>query len=113
MSGVLTDHFRKAKSNVKPTARPVAAGYMPKEIPTTAEKRNATTTAFLEIISTRLTFGTISSVYGLNAGFINQQQYSVLVGVVVASAVIPTLVAQKWFAPLHSEDIVNLENGNQ
>jgi len=64
------------------------------------------------LMSTGLTFGTISSLYGLNAGFINQQQYSVLVGVVVASAVIPTFIAQKWFMPLHSEDIVDVGNGH-
>ena len=63
------------------------------------------------LMSTGLTFGTIASVFGLQAGFIDQQQYSVLVGVVVASAVIPTFIAQKWFMPAHMEDIVN-ENGN-
>lgn len=41
------------------------------------------------LMSTGLTFGTIASVFGLQAGFINQQQYSVLVGVLVASAIIP------------------------
>jgi Kef-type K+ transport system membrane component KefB len=58
------------------------------------------------LMSTGLTFGTIASVFGLNSGFINQEQYSVLVGVVVASAVIPTIIAQKWFRPVHSEDVV-------
>jgi Kef-type K+ transport system membrane component KefB len=64
------------------------------------------------LMSTGLTFGTISSVFGLKSGLIDQTQYSVLIGVVIASAVIPTLVAQKWFMPRHSEDIVELENGN-
>ncbi len=64
------------------------------------------------LMSTGLTFGTISSVFGLEAGFINQTQYSILVGVVIASAVIPTFVAQKWFMPVHSEDVVDL-NGAQ
>lgn len=58
------------------------------------------------LMSTGLTFGTISSLYGLNAGIINQLQYSILVGVVVASAVIPTFIAQQWFVPSHSEDII-------
>jgi Kef-type K+ transport system membrane component KefB len=58
------------------------------------------------LMSTGLTFGTISSLFGLNAGIINQVQYSILVGVVVASAVIPTFIAQKWFLPLHSEDFI-------
>lgn len=57
-----------------------------------------------------LTFGTIASVFGLNAGYIDQTEYSVLVGVVVASAVIPTFIAQKWFTPVHSEDIVDINN---
>lgn len=64
------------------------------------------------LMSTGLTFGTISSLYGLNAGFINQVQYSVLIGVVVASAIIPTFIAQKWFMPAHSEDIVDVNNGD-
>lgn len=60
------------------------------------------------LMSTGLTFGTISAVFGLNAGIIDRTQYSVLVGVVLASAVIPTFIAQKWFMPVHSEDIVDL-----
>jgi Kef-type K+ transport system membrane component KefB len=64
------------------------------------------------LMSTGLTFGTISSMYGYQAGLINQVQYSVLVGVVVASAVIPTFIAQRWFLPRHSEDIIENE-GNQ
>lgn len=64
------------------------------------------------LMSTGLTFGTIASVFGFNSGLIDQVQYSVLVGAVIASAVIPTLVAQKWFMPVHSEDIVDLNNGN-
>jgi Kef-type K+ transport system membrane component KefB len=63
------------------------------------------------LMSTGLTFGTISSVFGLTSGIIDQVQYSLLVGVVIASAVIPTFIAQKWFMPAHSEDIVEL-NGN-
>lgn len=63
------------------------------------------------LMSTGLTFGTISSVFGLTAGIIDQVQYSLLVGVVIASAVVPTFIAQKWFMPAHSEDIVEL-NGN-
>ena len=58
------------------------------------------------LMSTGLTFGTISSLFGLNAGYINPVQYSVLIGVVVASAIIPTFVAQKWFLPRHSEDMI-------
>jgi Kef-type K+ transport system membrane component KefB len=65
------------------------------------------------LMSTGLTFGTISSLFGLQAGYINQVQYSVLVGVVVASAVIPTFIAQKWFMPSHEEDLVEELNGKE
>jgi Kef-type K+ transport system membrane component KefB len=65
------------------------------------------------LMSTGLTFGTIASVFGLNSGFINQVQYSVLIGVVIASAIIPTFIAQKWFMPVHSEDIVDERNGKE
>jgi Kef-type K+ transport system membrane component KefB len=58
------------------------------------------------LMSTGLTFGTISSLFGLQAGIISQAQYSILVGVVVASAVIPTVIAQKWFMPVEEEDII-------
>jgi Kef-type K+ transport system membrane component KefB len=51
------------------------------------------------LMSTGLTFGTISSLYGLNAGILDRAQFSVLVTVVVASAVIPTVVAQRWCSP--------------
>jgi Kef-type K+ transport system membrane component KefB len=63
------------------------------------------------LMSTGLTFGTIASVFGLNTGYIDRTQYSVLLGVVLASAVIPTFIAQKWFMPVHSEDIVDVNNG--
>jgi Kef-type K+ transport system membrane component KefB len=58
------------------------------------------------LMSTGLTFGTISSLFGLQAGIISQSQYSILVGVVVASAVIPTFIAQKWFMPVEEEDLL-------
>ena len=59
------------------------------------------------LMSTGLTFGTIASVFGLQAGLINQLQYSLLIGVVITSAVIPTFIAQKWFMPVHQEDTIN------
>ena len=58
------------------------------------------------LMSTGLTFGTIASLFGFNAGIIDQMQYSILVGVVVSSAIIPTFIAQKWFLPKHSEDMI-------
>jgi len=62
------------------------------------------------LMSTGLTFGTITSVFGLTAGYITQVQYSLLVGVVVSTAVIPTFIAQKWFMPVHSEDLFDLND---
>lgn len=53
------------------------------------------------MMSTGLTFGTISALFGLSHGFIDQTQYTILVSVVIASAVIPTLVAQRFFHPHH------------
>jgi glutathione-regulated potassium-efflux system ancillary protein KefC len=53
------------------------------------------------LMSTGLTFGTISALYGLTHNIITQEQYSYLVGVVIASAVIPTLIANKFFLPKH------------
>ncbi len=64
------------------------------------------------LMSTGLTFGLVASLFGLQSGLINQVQYSVLTGVLIASAVIPTIIAQKWFMPVHSEDLVDLKNGN-
>ena len=51
------------------------------------------------LMSTGLTFGTISSLYGLTNHYINSSQYSVLVATVILSAVVPTVIAQKWFFP--------------
>lgn len=62
--------------------------------------------AFITLLmSTGLTFGTISSLYGLNAGIIDGTQFSLLVTVVVLSAVVPTAVAQTWFSPGHIGDL--------
>jgi Kef-type K+ transport system membrane component KefB len=56
------------------------------------------------LMSTGLTFGTISSMYGLQAGYIDSPQFSVLVAVVIATAIVPTIIAQRWFSPLPSEE---------
>jgi hypothetical protein len=53
------------------------------------------------MMSTGLTFGTISALFGLNHKIISQAQYSFLVGTVIASAVIPTLIANSFFMPRH------------
>ena len=51
------------------------------------------------LMSTGLTFGTISSLYGLRAGIFDRAQFSVIVTVVVLSAIVPTFIAQRWFEP--------------
>lgn len=51
------------------------------------------------LMSTGLTFGTIASLYGLNAGIVDETQFSLLVTVVVLSAVVPTAIAERWFLP--------------
>jgi Kef-type K+ transport system membrane component KefB len=56
------------------------------------------------LMSTGLTFGTISSLYGLNAGIIDETQFSLLVAVVVLSAIIPTVIAQRFFQPDAAEE---------
>ena len=62
-----------------------------------ADRRHAAFATLL--MSTGLTFGTISSLYGLNAGIIDKTQFSLLVTVVVISAVVPTAIAERWFLP--------------
>jgi Kef-type K+ transport system membrane component KefB len=54
------------------------------------------------LMSTGLTFGTITSLYGLNAGIIDRTQFSLLIAVVVLSAIVPTAIAQRFFQP-HAE----------
>ena len=55
------------------------------------------------LMSTGLTFGSISALYGLNNHIINQDQYTILVTVVILSAVVPTLIAQTFFEPSFEE----------
>jgi Kef-type K+ transport system membrane component KefB len=56
------------------------------------------------LMSTGLTFGTISSLYGLNAGIIDETQFSLLIAVVVLSAIVPTVIAQRFFQPDVAEE---------
>lgn len=53
------------------------------------------------MMSTGLTFGTISALFGLSHGIIDRAQYSYLVATVIASAVVPTAIANAWFMPKH------------
>lgn len=51
------------------------------------------------LMSTGLTFGTISALFGLSHGHIDRGQYTVLVTAVILSAVVPTVIAEKFFQP--------------
>lgn len=51
------------------------------------------------LMSTGLTFGSISALFGLSHGVISQAQYSYLVATVIGSAVLPTLIANAVFLP--------------
>ena len=56
------------------------------------------------LMSTGLTFGTIAALYGLTNGYIDQPTYTILVTVVIFSAVVPTLIATTFFQPQHASD---------
>jgi Kef-type K+ transport system membrane component KefB len=68
------------------------------------------------LMSTGLTFGTISSLFGLSHGIIDQAQYSALVATVIASAVIPTVIANAFYLPRHllpeAEAVKSVEHGD-
>jgi glutathione-regulated potassium-efflux system ancillary protein KefC len=64
-----------------------------------APNREAMYTTLL--MSTGLTFGTISSLFGLSHGIIDQAQYSALVAAVIGSAVVPTVIANAFYLPHH------------
>jgi len=51
------------------------------------------------MMCTGLTFGTIASLFGLANHIIDQDQYTILVAAVIGSAVVPTMIAQRWYQP--------------
>jgi glutathione-regulated potassium-efflux system ancillary protein KefC len=53
------------------------------------------------LMSTGLTFGSISALFGLTHGIVTQAQYSFLIAAVIGSAVVPTLIANAFFLPHH------------
>ena len=68
------------------------------------------------LMATGLTFGSISALYGLNHHLIDQSRYTVLITVVILSAVLPTLVAQRLFQPeivdVDEEDALGAEDAS-
>jgi Kef-type K+ transport system membrane component KefB len=61
------------------------------------------------MMATGLTFGTISSLYGLTHHFIDQAQYTALVTVVILTAIVPTAIAQALFKPLDEPEEMEAE----
>ena len=61
------------------------------------EKRDGMYTTLL--MSTGLTFGSISALFGLTNHIIDERQYTILLTAVIGSAVVPTLIAERWFQP--------------
>jgi hypothetical protein len=51
------------------------------------------------LLSTGLTFGSIAALFGLSHQIIDKHQYSLLIVTVIASAVVPTLIANAFFIP--------------
>ncbi|HLN17649.1 MAG TPA: cation:proton antiporter [Acidimicrobiales bacterium] len=66
------------------------------------------------LMATGLTFGSIAALYGLNHGYIDRRQYTVLLTVVILSAIVPTLIAQQLFRPrvadLEEEEALGAED---
>lgn len=60
-------------------------------------RQNAWYTTLL--MSTGLTFGTIATMYGLDAGILSKTQFSILLTTVIGTAIIPTFIAQRFFTP--------------
>src|SRR5437016_8555794 len=88
------------KSGIAGTPVRGQAGYQVRGVYPAARRSVPADAMFTTLLmSTGLTFGTTSSLYGLNAGILDRAQFSVLIAVVVASAVIPTVIAQRWFSP--------------
>jgi Kef-type K+ transport system membrane component KefB len=74
------------------------AGILPLTTVFRFDRREGTYTTLL--MSTGLTFGSISALFGLTNHIIDQTQYTILVTAVIGSAVVPTLIAQQWFVPV-------------
>jgi Kef-type K+ transport system membrane component KefB len=56
------------------------------------------------MMATGLTFGTISSLYGLTHHYIDGAQYTALVTVVILTAIVPTFIAQAVLRPREEPD---------
>jgi Kef-type K+ transport system membrane component KefB len=61
------------------------------------------------MMATGLTFGTISSLYGLTHHYIDEAQYTALVTVVILTAIIPAAIAQALFKPSEEPEEMEAE----
>jgi Kef-type K+ transport system membrane component KefB len=59
------------------------------------------------LMATGLTFGSIAALFGLTHGYIDRSQYTILVTVVILSAVLPTLIAERFFRPKLEAETAN------
>ncbi len=65
------------------------------------------------LMSTGLTFGSIAAMFGLTHGVIDVQKYSLLIGTIVLSAIVPTLIANAFYLPKHLIRNDNLNNSSE
>jgi len=65
------------------------------------------------LMSTGLTFGSISALYGLTNHYITDAQYSAIIAVVILSAIIPTMIAQRFFLPVLEDNSVPTGSTNE
>jgi Kef-type K+ transport system membrane component KefB len=65
------------------------------------------------LMSTGLTFGTIASTFGLEKGYITKTQFSILISVVILSAVVPTIIAQRFWSPTTPDNKEELLAGGE
>lgn len=61
------------------------------------------------ILSTGLTFGLVAALYGETNNLISNTQYSIITGVLILSAIVPTLIGDKFYAP-SEEDLYDDEH---
>ena len=74
--------------------------------------RRYLSTNFIACVDTGLTFGAMTTIFGLNMGYIDNTQFSLLLGTIIRSqlySVIPTVVAPKMVLPVEDEDLVEGE----
>jgi glutathione-regulated potassium-efflux system ancillary protein KefC len=53
------------------------------------------------LMASGLTFGTISALFGLSHKIIDENQYSTLVAAIIATAIVPTVIANMLYLPRH------------